>query len=256
MKAIMHNSRLALKVFAVVACAGMTLMSCAVQADAGLAVDKSVALNLRMSMNPILVAYISDLNAALGASGNGGVTGSIASIVDLNALKTRLAKEPGVTVLGVDPVEGGGISVRLNIKDLQQVFASKGKDLANVFVLTPQSDKTKLSLNLDRKAVEVILGYAGNREGDLAALLPQDAKVDAKAYQGQLSWALSDYGSRTELDRMFKESVISLQLTVPRPVQSAVGFVVADKARGRVQLNIPVLEVLTLQKAVRAEVVF
>jgi hypothetical protein len=213
------------------------LASCGVQVDSSIAADRKATVQVQASFHPVLQAYLDDLTG-----------GKTAEVVNADRIKARLAAEPGVTVKSLEASVKNGVKMSLEIADLQKLLSAKDSVVKGIVAMSVSGGATKLTVKLDRKAVESLMSLGMEKnDQSLRYLLPQNAATTAEKYRDNLRWALEEYGSAAQLDDLFKTSTITVRLSVPGPVKSSSGFTVTDKAAGKLQLTIPLLDLLTLQ---------
>jgi len=229
------------------------LSSCGVQVQASVGTDNSATIQMQSRIHPVLQAYLKDLATSVSHK----TTINDKEIIDPEKIRQRLSQEKGVTIIKLETSLANGINLNLKIADLQQLFAAKTPDVKSVFTIKPENGQSRLTIRLDHKAVETFMSMGGAKDdAQIRGLLPQGGTITAAKYQEQLDWALEEYGSDIQRQEMFKNSVISIKLTVPRPIQSASGFTILNKAAGQVQLDISLLDILTLQKTLTFEVLY
>jgi hypothetical protein len=222
---------------AVVAAGFVLLASCGVQVDSSIGADRKATVQVQASFHPVLQAYLDDLTG-----------GKTAEVVNADRIKARLAEEPGVTVKSLEASVKNGVRMSLEVADLQRLLSAKDSVVKGIIALSAAGGATKLTVKLDRKAVESLMSLGMEKnDQSLRYLLPQNAATTADKYRENLRWALEEYGSAAQLDDLFKSAAITLRLTVPGPVKSSSGFTVTDKVAGKLQLTISLLDLLTLQ---------
>jgi hypothetical protein len=221
--------------------AGFLAMSCGVQVDAAVMADRRATAQLNVAIHPVLQAYLADLAGT-------GKDGKAPDVINADRIRARLAEEPGITVRSLEASLKGGVRINLEIADLQKLFAGKNATVKNVFTMASEGGRTVLKVRLDRAAVESFIGMGLEKnDTSLRYLLPQNATMTADKYRENLRWALEEYGTAEQLAELFKTAVISVRLTLPGAVQSSSGFTVVDKAGGKLQLSLSLLELMTLQ---------
>ncbi len=196
----------------------------------------SIVVKTQTTFNPVFMAYLSDL---LGTKpGN--------SLIDPVKLKERLGQEKGISLLSLDHSKPSSFELQVNIANPNQVLSNHKPQVRKLSSLSTQSGVRTLSFTFNRDIIEALAGIVASEGGDqLAYLLPQKQGISAKDYQVSLDWAMEEYGSKQERQAMFSLALVTLNVQVPSAVISATGFTIVDQARGRLQLKLSLLDLMT-----------
>jgi hypothetical protein len=212
--------------------------SCGVQVDSVIGADRKATIQVQASFHPVLQAYLEDLVGKEKTD----------SIINAPMIRARLSEEAGVTIRNLEASLKTGLKMNLDVADLRKLFTGKDSVAKGIITMSVEGGSTRVTVHLDRKAIEsfMALGMEKNDQS-LKYLLPQNATVTAEKYQENLRWALEEYGTADQLADLFKTSTIVVRLSVPGAIKSSSGFTVTDKAGGKLQLSLSLLDLLTLQ---------
>lgn len=215
--------------------------SCGVRSEGILQSGGDMDIAMDVSIHPVFQAYLTDLSG-VGVADKGG-------FFDRDRIRRRLEGLSGVTVPELSVLSRGTLKVRIHAKDPEQAFRSAGNGLDGLLSLegTGSGNRT-LELVLNRDVVKGLMGLVTSEAGeDARYLLPQREDVTAQEYRKSLDWALEEYGSKEERGRMFDGANLSFTLRLPSPVQSSRGFIVKDRQKGIVSLEISLVDLMVLR---------
>ena len=235
---------------AVFLAAALTLSSCAVSQTVTLNRDTSGTTDLSISLHKILVDYL----VALAESIQGPLPESEKRVFDLEQIRLSFDMQPDIDLLKVTSPDTGDLLLSLRFEALDKVFSASA-DVRQVFTVKKDGTATKLAFHLDRKNFPVLARLFPLYDlGQSLYLFPDaSAPMTEEEYLEYVTWALEGVAGDADVAQVLKNSRISITLAVPSQVVSQEGGRVSGKT---VLFQIPVLQVLTLEKPVDLSVTF
>lgn len=212
-------------------------LGCSSTQHAVLEIGPSVDLSLEVRLEPFFGAYLRDLGGAQMSRQTD------AALFDDQAIRQSL-EELGVRVLDISGDRIERVSLQLRIPDLPGIAGEKiGQELIR---WNPSSQPAELRISLGPESVRKILAASGLVEAEgLEYLLPSPG-ARRTDYRDDLVWIFEEYLDEAPLVRALDAASVRLTIRTPRPIASLSGMGLSRSGPSEAVLNLPVLELLTL----------
>lgn len=246
-----------------VAAALLLLASCTVREELVVDGNGSGTATLSINLHPIMISYYNDLLTAMT-----GVPGEY-PVFDLEQLAAAFAEQPAVNLTRIERSARGQLEMELSFSDLNDVAESAGQaadvdgsagagpafDPTSIFTFGRDGARREMTVRLDRGAVSGFLAFAPPESAMMTSFLlpPEDGSVSRDEYQDELAWALEEYASASEVNRVLENAAIEVVVRPLGRIESQSGGTIRGDS---VVFRVPILEVLTLNEERVYSVVF
>lgn len=253
MRAILRRA-----IITILAIAALTATSCTVRQELRLDASGSGSATITINLNPILLSYYGDLLTAMT-----GVEGDH-PVFDLEQLVAAFDARPSLQLIEIERSALGQLRMEITFDDLNQVLAEASGapgagdtavEPSDLFSFRAIGSRRELTVRLDRAAVNSFMAFASPESTMMTEFLlpPDDGSVSRSEYQEELAWALEEYESADEVNRVLEQSAIEVVVRPSGRIESQSGGVVRN---GAVIFRLPILELLTLSEERVYRVVF
>ncbi len=230
-----------------IAAGGALLCSCSLSQQLVLDPEGSGSADVQVSLKPMFVAYLQDLEQSVGGSG---------AIFDTRGMADTFRQFGGVTGVSVESPSPDRLNIHLEFADITQFFPSRlagGVPPPVTFVSAGGVSTLRFYLSRDNFArIAELPPFRGNQI--LMTLSPQEATHDTeKDYLDLLSYAFGDYAQGASVADVVKASKVRIALTVRGRIVSHVGGV---QQGNTVVFSVPLLAALVLDRPLDFSVTF
>ena len=219
-------------------------LSCTARIDGMLSEDGAVELELNTSLEPRTAALIRSLRSFMGDTQN-------APILDAQSISRSMSLSPGVKTTALkntSPIALEGTISILNAGDFLSASGDKTRLIS--YKQSPSAGNSSIIFTLDRNsAPDLISRLSPEVEEYLSALMAPAILGEPSSSQEYLSLLSSIYGR--PLANEISAARIKANIDFPRPVTAAQGGSISGK---RVEFDVPLLDILVLEKPLRYEV--
>jgi hypothetical protein len=225
--------------------------------------------SIDLVLSDFLVSYIRDLSASVGVETE--------AVFEAEAVRASFAQIDTVELQNVDVPAVNRLRLQVSYEDLGEALAgtvetpgavetpgtggagerSSGRASAGAspdgpLTVTQSGDRTHMVLRLTPQILDTVIGMSPWR-GTLMAeiLLPPDrTTMTAEEYIEYLTWALEEYEDPRLVRRALEEAAVDVLVKVPGEIVDQRG---GSLAEGGVRYRLPVVELVTLNRAQRFE---
>ncbi|MEX2443295.1 MAG: hypothetical protein WD492_06810 [Alkalispirochaeta sp.] len=201
---------------------------------------------VQITMDPVFAAYLTDLSMGMGGSEE-------TSLFDVEAIRSSLQAQPGVTVKKVETEGARKLHVEVAFESLEQLLHVQGGSAHRFIRFERTQSFGRLAAVIDRSAVEQIVAIAGVDPFISDALLPPDDEMSAAEYRDYLGWAFEEYAEDRSIDTIFRESQVA---TTIEPSGSIVQVRGGEARAGTVEFVIPLVDAVTAREPFNYSLVY
>jgi len=224
----------------------MTGMSCSVQQKIALNHDGSGKADISINLDASLISYLKDLGESLG--GKSPVGGSM---FKTDLISTNL-KAQGFTVTSIKTIGESGLELAFSFPDIRKI--SPARTTGSLFEYSPKPGANQLVFRLDSGRLQDILaGLPEELQMITGILVPQPGmEMTRDEYRDILIYALEE-SAGDKAAAIIDAASIEIQLSLPGDIVSFSG---GTKAGRMITYRLPLVEALTLEKAIEYRIVF
>jgi hypothetical protein len=223
------------------ALAFLALASCSSVQHVVLNADGSGTASIHVSLDPLVVRYLSDLLAATGGQGS-----AQQPLFDLTRIESDFAQLPGVTLVSAS-------SPTRSTLDLDVAFTQVGEIVpaspVSPILFSSDGGLKRVSVHLSAQTVPSLLALAPLADDPvLSSLGPRpDHPYTEAQYLELLDYAFSDYAPAADIKRVAESAMLAIRVDVKGTLVSQSG----GKLDGSTAVfSIPLLSLVTLEKPI------
>jgi len=221
---------------------------------AGCSADQKIVLNengsgqghLDIRLDPVFVAYLSDVGMGFGAHTD-------APLFDAEAVRGAFAERPGVTLNSIEVPRRDQLILDISFESVEHVLAMEGQSLARFLRFERTKGFRRIAAEIDRRAIEHFTELSGIDPVVVESLMPPVPGMSRREYQDHLAWALEEYTHDRSLDAVFRDAVVVTDLFPSGKVVQLDGGV---RQGDGVRFNTSLVEAVTTPRPLRYSVVF
>ncbi len=232
--------------FATVSMLIIIFTGCSAHQDIVINEDGSGRGNLDIRLDPVFVAYLSDIGMGFGASAE-------APLFDTEAVEAAFAGRPGVVLDSIDSPGRDRLVLEISFDSVEHVLAMEGQSLARFLRFERTQGFRRIAAEIDRRAIEHFTDLSGMDPMVVESLMPPDSQMSRREYQDHLAWALEEYAGERPLEVVFRESRIITNLIPSGQIVRLDGG--ARNGEG-VRFDTSLVEAVTTPAPLRYSVVF
>jgi hypothetical protein len=202
--------------------------------------------SLDIRLDPVFVAYLSDIGMGFGATAD-------APLFDVAAVEEAFAGRPGVALDSISVSERDRLILEISFDSVEHVLAMEGQSLARFLRFERTEGFRRLAAEIDRRAIEHFTDLSGMDPVVVESLMPPDPQMSRREYQDHLAWALEEYAGDRPLELVFRESRIITNLV---PSGQVVRLDGGARNGDGVRFDTSLVEAVTTPAPLRYSVVF
>jgi hypothetical protein len=216
--------------------------ACSAQASSVIRADGGALITVQASVPEALAAKFRKL-ASVGGSSGMGQTGPF---FDAAAIRSSLAKRPGVTVLSLEQPSPYSVSLELSARSLDELAASPDLKSAGVLALSRGSGWTECRLRLARGQASALSALMPGIDPNLLdALSPpalEEDPVTVDEYKTMLKTVLGEKSMPA-----IEGAAIRLNITAPGTVIGSGG---GSLSGSTLSAKLPIIDLLVLERPI------
>jgi hypothetical protein len=216
--------------------------ACSAQASSVIKTDGGASISVQASMPEALAAKFRKLASVGGSSGSGPA----GSFFDAAAIRSSLAKRPGVSVISLEQPSPYSISLKLSIRSLEELAASPDLKKAGVVALSRGSGWTECRFRLARgedSAISTLMpGIDPNLLDALSPPALEEDPVTVDEYKTMLKTVLGEKSMPA-----MEAAAIRLSITAPGAVIGSGG---GSLGGSTLSAKLPIIDLLVLEKPI------
>ena len=201
--------------------------------------------DIEISVDPVLVAYLSDLTAGFGGEED-------IPIFDPIAVRSALESRPGIVVESVTVPEPSQMQLAVRFDSVDALLRLQGTRTADYLRFERTESFRRLAARIDRAAIDHFTSLAGVDAFVRESLLPP-GEIDAAEYRDYLAWAFEEYADERPLDRVFAASRIVTTIQTSGDVVQVRG---GRREGDGVRFETPLVEAVTADRPLSYALVF
>ncbi len=221
---------------------------CSAQQLMALGDDGSGVVDVSIQLDQSFAGYLEDLTASLGGNDNGS-----GSLFDHDAVRAGFAAEAGLHLLEISSPDQHTLNLRVRFDAIPALVASRSDGLARILSFDSTPGERRLTIRLDRRAIEYVLGLTGIDPYISESLLPPEGDMTAPEYLEYLVWALEEYQEERPIREVIRQSSVESHITVAGTIRLARG---GRQNGATATFRTPLVELLTTGEPVEYVLAF